>query len=97
MAKKRGVDELFSSTEPKETKSGWGVVKIPAEGRTLPVGVGLKESEVAMLDDIASELGVARNALLRWAVRYFLLQYKRGAIDMTQYVHKETKSKIDMP
>jgi hypothetical protein len=46
--------------------------------RTLPVGVGLKASEVAAIDEIAAELGVARNALLRWAVRYFLSEYRAG-------------------
>lgn len=63
--------------------------------RTLPVGVGLKGSEVGQLDDIARELGIARNALMRFALRYFIAQYRAGAV--TVPVEREEKRRVRMP
>ncbi len=67
----------------------------PELDRTLPVGVGLKQSELRDLDAIAGELGVARNALLRWAVAYFLREYRAGRISLT--VDREEKRRVRPP
>lgn len=66
----------------------------PDVDRTLPVGVGLKASEVAALDDIAAELGIARNAIMRFAIRYFLAEYEAGRV--TLEVETETKNRLKM-
>jgi len=95
MAKKQpDLSGLFRPTETAEApdlaeRSG------PALDRTLPVGVGLKQSEIARLDAIGAELGVARNALLRWAVAYFLREYDAGRLELT--VDREEKRRVRMP
>ena len=87
------------SSSPTDTStSPTKPVLVPATGRTLPVGVGLKESEVGMLDQLAGELGIARNALLRYAVRYFLSAYQRGEIDLSANIQvPKPKKKLKMP
>lgn len=95
MAKSRtGLDALFKKTEGEAVEAA---VEVPAEGRTIAVGVGLKESEIALLDQVAGDLGVARNAVTRYAVRYFLTAYLRGDVDMTDQVEAKTKKSLRMP
>lgn len=57
-------------------------IEIPQEGRTVPTSIGLKESEVAIVDAIAAELGTARNGLLRFLVREGLRQYLAGETEI---------------
>jgi len=101
MAKKQsGLDDIFRSTDKPPAKSRQAARQgmIPAEGRTVPVGVGLKESEVEALDDIANGLGVSRNALMRYAVRYFLTEYTAGRIDLKDKVEApRAKKRLKMP
>ncbi len=89
MAKKPSIVDMFTPTEqPAPPSPAPSVapgtpassIDIPAEGRTLATGVGLKESELELLDRIAAELDVARNGLLRYAVRYFLKAYLAGDV-----------------
>jgi len=95
MAKKQpDLSGLFRPTETAEApdlaeRSG------PALDRTLPVGVGLRQSEIARLDAIGAELCVALNALLRWAVAYFLREYDAGRLELT--VDREEKRRVRMP
>ena len=91
-------DSLFRRTEDEGTETGAGAVagaRVPATGRTLSVGVGLKESEVDLLDAIAAELGIARNALLRYLVRYGLSQYRSGRLEVP--VRREERYRVEMP
>jgi hypothetical protein len=91
-------DSLFRRTEEEggdRGASGTPATRIPATGRTLSVGVGLKESEVDLLDAIASELGIARNALLRYLVRYGLAQYRAGRLEVP--VRREERFRVEMP
>jgi hypothetical protein len=96
MAKRQtGLDNIFKKTEdgPAAPTS-----EVPSTGRTLSVGVGLKESEVALLDEIAKELDVTRNALMRYGLRYFLGQLQAGKLDMTKDVQEpEMKKRLKMP
>ena len=89
MAKRPVIADLFTPTEkPEEPSPAPSVepgtpassIDIPAEGRTMATGVGLKESELELLDRIADQLGVARNGLIRYAVRYFLKAYLAGDV-----------------
>ena len=90
MARKRPtLDSPFRRTEAKRADS------LPAEGRTLAVGVGLKESEIQILDDVASQLGVSRNQVLRYAVRQFLKDYLSGMVQPE--VTQELKRNLSMP
>ncbi|HHX45648.1 MAG TPA: hypothetical protein GX714_16955 [Chloroflexi bacterium] len=91
-------DSLFRRTEedaPERGAARGSAAAVPATGRTLSVGVGLKESEVDMLDAIAGDLGIARNALLRYLVRYGLAQYRAGYLDVP--VRREERYRIEMP
>ncbi len=103
MAKKPrpSIADMFTSTEKLEEPSPAlqvdpdkrpDEIEIPAEGRTLPVGVGLKESELELLDRIADEQDVARNGLIRFAVRYFLKAYLAGDVQLeTQKEYSERR------
>jgi hypothetical protein len=96
MAKKRAdLNQIFKSTEPGNRAAPDAV---PATGRTISVGVGLKEGEVAMLDEIVDQLDVTRNALMRYAIRYFLTQYITGEINLADDVEApEPKKRLKMP
>lgn len=100
MAKRtaRIEDDLFRRTDGgdagRDAGSGAGA-RVPATGRTLSVGVGLKESEVDLLDAIAGELGIARNALLRYLVRHGLAQYRAGRLEVP--VRREERYRVEMP
>ena len=101
MAKRPTITDMFAPTEKPEEPSPApsvepgtpaGSIDIPAEGRTLPVGVGLKESELELLDRIADELDVARNGLIRFAVRHFLKAYLAGDVHLeTQKQYSERR------
>ena len=72
--------------------------EVPATGRTLSIGVGLKESEVEMLDQIVEELEISRNSIMRYAIRHFLMQYQAGEIALEENVERPTpKAKLKMP
>ena len=93
MAKRPPVALTKPTGKPPDTAAG----AIPATGRTIPVGVGLKESEVHMLDEIGQDVGLARNALMRYAVRFFLREYIAGRVDLAGSVETETKRRLRMP
>jgi len=95
MVRKRPeLDNLYAKTEqdPPESDS-----IIPSEGRTITTGVGLKESELALLDKIAIETGVARNALLRWLLRYALQDYLAGKINLSAELEIVQTRRLRMP
>jgi hypothetical protein len=96
MAKRKAdLNQIFKSTEPGSKTAADAV---PATGRTISVGVGLKTSEVDMLDEIADDLGVSRNALMRYALRHFLTQYVTGEISLAEDVEApEPKKRLKMP
>lgn len=59
---------------------------MPAEGLTTRTGVGLKQSEMDLIDAYAARYGVARNALMRFATRFFLQALESGALELDQYI-----------
>lgn len=70
---------------------------VPAEGYTRTVGVSLKESEIALLGEIAQRLGVSRNKLTRWVIRYGLGAIAAGRVDLSAYVTESRRADLDMP
>lgn len=96
MAKRKtDLNQIFKSTEPGHKPAADSV---PATGRTISVGVGLKESEVAMLDEIVDQLDITRNSLMRYAIRHFLTQYIEGEINPSEDVEApEPKKRLKMP
>lgn len=94
MAKRRASidDDLFAKTDaPPESDAP----TIPAEGYTRPISVGLKESELAILDQIADKEGVARNAVMRFFLRQAMTQYLAGQLEIP--TSEERSKRVDMP
>jgi hypothetical protein len=70
-------------------------------GNIRSTGIGLREGEIDALDGIGAALGevigtepIARNALMRIAVRRFIEAYRAGAItlgDLANYFDKPEK------
>ena len=70
---------------------------IPAEGRLVRHGVGLRESEHQRLKQIADEHSLAVNGLIRLAVRRFLADYAAGRVDLDSLiVPKAVTKKLDL-
>ena len=68
---------------------------VERSGRTYTTGIGLKESELTVLDDWANRLGVSRHATMVWCLR-------RGLDDLVSgkarpEVETKTTTKIRMP
>ena len=94
---KQQLDDIFKKTEGNApTKPDATPSEVPSGGRTVAVGVGLKEAEVAELDKIVEKLDITRNALMRYAIRYFLSQYSAGEIKL-DVEEPEVKKKLKMP
>ena len=75
MAKKderKALGGIFDPTEAPTEEAKRDIIK--------PTSFGLLESERAELERIASENNLARNAIGRWAIQYFIKQYKAGKI-----------------
>lgn len=97
MAKARMIDEdsPLKRTTPESADSAAPVV--PAEGYTRTVGVSLKESELAMLGDMAQRLGVSRNKLTRWVIRFGLGEILAGRVNPADSVVETKQANLDMP
>lgn len=83
MAEKKKLD-IFAKTEPTTPPTDNSDLD---EGPIKPIGVGVREGEVLALDKIAEHYGVARNAILRFAVRFFIQEFRAGNIDISQYIY----------
>ena len=97
MTKKQDQGVIFKKTE-QEPAGAVDTTDLDV-GRTLSTGVGLKEGEVQAIDALAAHIGVTRNALMRFAVRWFLIQYRTGNIDLAQFVEEPppTKKTLRLP
>lgn len=101
MAKKPDLTDIFTSTagaQPAAPQAAADNSDLDA-GNIRPLGVGLRAGEVEALDNIAAKYGIARNALLRFAVRYFILQFRAGKVDLTDQVETPPppKKRLTMP
>ena len=82
---KSGLDDVFKKTE-QEPGAEVDVSDLD-RGNIQSTGVGLRKGEIEALDGIGASLGgVSRNALIRWSVRRFLIQYRSGEIDLSAYL-----------
>lgn len=98
MARRRPKTARASVLKRTKASRPKDAADVPATGRTLSVGVGLKESEVTMLDAVAQELDVTRNAVMRYALRYFLKAYRTGKADPAADVEMPpVKKRLHMP
>lgn len=69
--KRKAIDSAFDSIIGAEDRGA-------KPERPNPVGVLLEASELAELDKAAAELGVSRHALLQYAIRQFLANWRKG-------------------
>lgn len=98
--KKPSLDSPFTrTTSPTPLAQGANEIEVPEEGRTVPTSVGLKQSEIDLLDEIANRHEIARNAVMRYAVRLFLKDYLNGRIALAEDVETPPvpKKKLNMP
>lgn len=68
---------------------------IERTGRTYTTGIGLKESELAVLADWAHRLGVSRHAIMVWCLRHGLEALVSGKT--RPEVETKTTTKLRMP
>lgn len=96
MAKQQpDLSALFRPTEAPQPPAEAEASPELASDRTLPIGVGLKQSELRDLDRIAGDLGIARNALMRWGLLFFLREYRAGRVAID--VETEERRRVKMP
>lgn len=62
-------------------------------GKIKPMGVGLKTGEIEALDGIVEERRVSRNSLMRFAIRWFITQYRAGNVDLSEYIKEPPQPK----
>ena len=80
----KNAPKLTQATEPSPDQAEEVPVdELPATGHTRPVGIGLKESEYEALGLIADATGIAKNSLARYAIRRFIIAWRKGEIDLT--------------
>ena len=53
------------------------------DGYIRNTGVGLRESEIEIVDRYAEQIGMGRNAIIREAVRLLIQQIESGLITLT--------------
>ena len=73
--------KITGATEPRPIP---GQPEPAAPDRTAVVSVGLKQSEITRLSEIAMAAGVTRNNLMNYALKQFLKDYDAGKIDLSK-------------
>lgn len=66
-------------------------------GRIQATSVGLKTGEVEALDQIATQNGLKRNALMRLIIREWLVKHQRGEVSLDQYRQEIVATKWQLP
>lgn len=72
------------------------------EGRIMANGVGLRLGELGALDQIGQKYDLARNALIRFAVRRLILDWRAGKVDLESVAEakppvKQPRRRLRMP
>ena len=80
MAKKTDLTNPFAKTEPTHPPARMGSSRTRDKtNRVRSIGVGLRESEWAELQQIADELGgVGLHPLMQWIIRDYLAAHRAG-------------------
>ncbi len=101
----KGLDDIFKKTEqePVEVEPDFSYLD---KGNIRATGIGLRQGELDALDSIGVTLGeyldsqpVARNALMRLAVRQFIEDFMSGKItpaDLAARFQKDDKPKAKL-
>lgn len=96
--KRKILDDPLARTTPQTSDQEEQSLDLD-KGPTVSTGIGMRTGELEAIDAIAGELGITRNALLRWATRYIILEYRAGRLDLSKYIEipPEPKRNIRMP
>lgn len=97
--KKPSMKDLFTSTDKAKPAAPQDNSDLDTEN-IKPMGVGLRGGEIKALDAISAENGnISRNALLRFAARQFIVDYRAGKIDLSGMIitPPPQKKKLQMP
>ena len=68
--------------------------KMTSEEENMPwrrMGLAILEEDAEKLDALANKYEITRNALLRFAVAYFLKHIEKGELLIQDYIRIETK------
>jgi hypothetical protein len=93
MAKKRDLTNPFARTEGKAAAPDLSDLD---EGVIKSTGIGLRQGEIRAVDELAEGIGVSRNALLRWIVRWFLKEHRSGRVDPGDFVEEPPPPKKNL-
>jgi hypothetical protein len=63
------------------------------EGPTRSISVGLHEGELKVIDEIAEDLNVTRNNLMRFFMRWSVKSYLSGEINLEGYLEEPPPTK----
>lgn len=85
MAKKPDLTGILARTETTARPADNSDLD---DGNIQPLGVGLRAGEIAALGAIADEIGTSRNRLLRFALRWFIKEYRAGRVDPSEYLEE---------
>ncbi len=96
MAKKVTMPKLMQRTETAGNQPATPAMDLDA-GVIKAVSTGLKQGEIAALDAIAEANDLARNAVMRFAIRKFLIDYRDGRVDLSGAFEVETKRRFKLP
>jgi hypothetical protein len=95
MAKEPDITDMFAKTEAAKK-----IISPPQkdnndldEGRVQPVGVGLTRGEEEALKVMAAEHGVRVHALLKLAIRKFIVEVRKGAVNIEDYLETSPEPK----
>jgi len=69
------------------------------EGIIKATGLGMREGEIEAIRQIAARLEVTPNAIKRFAIRDFIMRYREGLIDLSQFIETPPppKKKLEYP
>lgn len=91
-----GFDEPIRRTTPKPPPADNSDL---TQGNVRPTSAGLTQGTIDALDQIAAEYECSRGALMKLAIRLFLLDYRSGQIDLGQYFKEPPppKKTLELP
>jgi hypothetical protein len=94
MAKKQpDMSNIFARTERGDASQETMGNEDLDRGNIQATGIGLRKGELEALQVIADELGVARNAVMRFLVRWAIMQYRQGKVDIARFAEEPPPSR----
>lgn len=93
---KPDLSNIFAKTETQKTKEDYNLDDLN-RGPIKSTSCGLNQGEIDALNKIAATEEYSRNAIMRYAVRRFLVDYLQGEIELQAEPPEPTQRKLLMP